>query len=121
MTECLTYRTLTIYQAMEQIEVTNFNLCYDGIYSIQWEDHNLRVYLELNTIMRMLEIEGMRFDDVDRELKAWKPLHFQKVTMIVEGEKSKNGQWLFHASDMSENHMSPPLTLFDVNLKETPP
>jgi hypothetical protein len=106
---------------MGNIEVTNFNLTYDGIYRIQWDNHKLRVYLELNTILRMLEIEGMSFDHVDRELKDWKPLHFQKVTMIFDGEKSKNGRWCFRTSDISENHVRPSLTFFEVDLKETPP
>ena len=46
---------------MKEIEITNFDLTYDGMYFIKWDNHEMRVFLELNTILKMLQIEGLSF------------------------------------------------------------
>lgn len=33
---------------MKEIQITNFDLTYDGIYFIKWDHHTIRIYLELN-------------------------------------------------------------------------
>ncbi len=101
----------------KKIYITNFDLHYDGMYSIKWDDNHRRIYLELNTILKMLEIEGLRYNDVDDLIKQWKPLHFNKVTMIVNGSE-RNGKLTLRTSDMSDEYIGKKnLTMIEINLK----
>jgi hypothetical protein len=102
---------------MEEIEITNFELTYDGMYFIKWDNYEKRVFLELNTILKMLEIEGLEYKDVNETLKAWKPIHFKKVVMKVFGEKN-NGKLSLMTSDFSDLYLGKQnLRMIDISLK----
>jgi hypothetical protein len=95
--------------------ITNFDLNYDGMYSIKWDNQNRRIYLELNTILKMLEIEGLSYNEVDDLIKQWKPLHFNKVTMVVTGSE-KNGKLSLRTSEMSDEYIGKKnLTMIEIN------
>jgi hypothetical protein len=40
------------------------------MYFIKWANHEIRVYLELNIILRMLEIEGLTYENINDTIKA---------------------------------------------------
>jgi hypothetical protein len=89
---------------MKEIEVTNFDLTYDGVYSIHWEGHSKRVCLQLKHVLKMLEIEGYTYAKVDELMKPWKPLHFSKARLVlwVVKETPKNVYYL--TSEMAEDY-----------------
>ena len=100
-----------------QIKITNFDLTYDGMYFINWDNRSYRVFLELNTILKMLECEGLSHADVDELIKKWKPIHFDKVTMIVNGEE-KGGELFLKTSDMSDGYLGESdLTMVDIEVQ----
>lgn len=89
---------------MKEIEITNFELTYDGVFSIHWEGRSKRVCLELNDILKMLEIEGYTYSEVDERIKSWKPLHFSKARLVlwVVRETPKNVYYL--TSEIAEDY-----------------
>jgi hypothetical protein len=101
---------------MKEIVVQNFDLSYDGMYQIKWSDMSFKVYLELNTILRMLEIEGYSYEMVDKKLKSWEPLQFNKVELILKGEVVK-GKIRFLTSAAAEDYYNKRIYLIDVDLK----
>lgn len=81
-----------IQSVMNELEITNFKLSYDGMYFIEWKDEKIPIFLKLSTILKMLQIEGLSIDNMEKviELESTS-IHFKKVTMILRGVK-KNGK-----------------------------
>jgi hypothetical protein len=101
---------------MKKIQIKNFYLSYDGMYSIQWENHRFRVFLELNTILKMLNIEGLGYGDIDKTIKEWKPIHFERVILEVTGSEA-NGRLSLLISDSSDNYLGQSnLTMIDIDV-----
>lgn len=102
---------------MKTIEITNFELSYDGMYFIKWDNHQFRVFLALNTILKMLEIEGLSFDDVNNFVKSWKPIKFKKVTMFATGYE-QDGKLTLLTSEFSDEYIDTrSLTMIEIELK----
>lgn len=89
----------------EKNEITNFELQYDGMYHIKWTEdgkiHKWYIHLSISEILRMLEIEGITYEQVLRsEDYGGKPLIFKKVTLkyfLEEGRYLASGffdEWL---------------------------
>ncbi len=101
---------------MREFQIKNFDLVYDGMYFIKWDNHLFRAFLGLNTILQMLKIEGLSNEDVDNTLKDWKPIHFNKVTLVVNGTE-KNGRLSLLSSDFSDEYLGKKnLTMIDLDL-----
>jgi hypothetical protein len=77
---------------MENLEITDFKLSYDGMYFIEWKDEKIPIFLKLINILKMLEIEGLTLSDVEElmELNSTS-IQFEKVIMILHGVR-KNGK-----------------------------
>lgn len=103
---------------MKEIEITNFELSYDGMYFIRWNNHIIRVFLELNIILKMLKIEGLTHDNVNDIISSWQPIKFNKVTMIVTGEDNEGKLTLVTSEFSDEYHEKRSLSLIDINLKD---
>lgn len=104
---------------MEKIEIKNFELSYVGMYFIKWDNHKFRVFLELNVILKMIKIEGLTFEDIDKSIKSWNPIKFTKVTMTVTGE-NKGDKLTLLTSDMSDAYLGKKnLTMIDIELEDT--
>ena len=104
---------------MKTIEIKNFELSYDGMYFIKWDNRKIRVFLQLNVILKMLDIEGLTYEDVENSIKLWNPIKFSNVTMTVTGE-DKKGKLTLLTSDMSDEYLGKTnLTMIDIDLKET--
>ncbi len=104
---------------MEKIEINNFELSYDGMYFIKWDNHKIRVFLKLNVILKMIDMEGLTFEEIDNSIKSWNPIKFTKVTMTVTGEY-KGGKLTLLTSDMSDEYISKKiLTMIDIQLEDT--
>lgn len=102
---------------MKDLEIKNFDLSYDGMYFISWENKKIRVYLELNTILKMLEIEGLSYKDVNQKLKTWEPLHFNKVKMVVFVFEEDN-KTFYRTSEFSDEYLDvDDITMIEIELK----
>ncbi len=89
---------------MKAIQITNFTLTYDGMYFISWEQYKYRIFLELNTILKMLAIEGLDYEAVDTLLKNREPIPFRKVTMVVNG-RDQGGKLSLRTSASSDDYV----------------
>jgi hypothetical protein len=102
---------------LNKIEVSNFNLVYDGMYFIEWGNHKIRVFLELDSILQMLQTEELTYDDVKKTLKDLEPVHFKKVILIFHGTE-KDGRLTLRTSDFSDEYLGKKnLILMDVDVK----
>lgn len=106
----------------KKIEIRNFGLTYDGIYSIRWEDketqtlNRIKVYLPLNIILEMIKIEGLTYDEIKAIHYNWKyPIHFNKVVMYIEGIE-RDGELSFITSEVADKYQEYEIYLFDVNI-----
>lgn len=101
---------------MEKIKVTNFTLSYDGMYKISWKDYSVRVFLELNDILKMLEIERCDLHFIDEKIKAWEPIPFSKVALFFFGEQKDGIITSFRTSDGSEDYMEYGIYLIELEI-----
>lgn len=66
-------------------EITNFELQYDGMYHIQWTEgekvNKWYVYLGIPELLRMLEIEGITYEELSKPEYQYTPLKFEKVKL----------------------------------------
>ncbi|MDD3876367.1 MAG: hypothetical protein PHT69_07075 [Bacteroidales bacterium] len=66
-------------------EITNFELYYDGMYHIQWTEgekvHKWYIYLRIVELIRMLEIEGLTFEELIKQEQLFSPIKFKKVKL----------------------------------------
>ena len=102
---------------MEEIEVTNFTLEYDGMYHLHWNSKKIRVFLPLDMILKMIRIEGLSEKDIDASVNAGRTIEFTKVTLLLMGEE-RDGKYSFMTSDFSEFYIEENLLLIDVALKK---
>lgn len=78
-------------QIMEK-EITSFELRYDGMYHIVWTEkekvHKWYIYLSIPELIRMLEIEGITFEELLKLETRYAPIKFEKVTLrcsLIDG------------------------------------
>ncbi|TVQ10899.1 MAG: hypothetical protein EA361_13260 [Bacteroidetes bacterium] len=66
-------------------EITNFELQYDGMYHIQWTEgdkvNKWYIYLSIPELLRMLEIEGLTFEELSKPAYQYTPIKFEKVKL----------------------------------------
>lgn len=106
---------------MKKIELTGFDLEYDGVYFIKWGEQRLRVYLSLDIILKMLDFEGLTNVQVIDTTRSLKPLHFNKTTLIVGGEDDENGILSAVTSGFSDYYSHHQKNvMFNIDLKGDP-
>lgn len=59
------------------------------MYYIIWNKYKLRVKIELNTILKMLEKEGLSVEDIDKAIKASEPIPFNKIALSAKAVEQK--------------------------------
>jgi hypothetical protein len=75
-----------------EVEIKNFKLDYDGVYSIIFSDGGrLDAFLPLDTILKMLEVEGLKIEDVTSIQSSLEPIEFKKVALLIDGFVSEEG------------------------------
>ncbi|MGI9192195.1 MAG: hypothetical protein ACR2IL_08720 [Chitinophagaceae bacterium] len=101
---------------MKEIIISNFELSYDGMYQIKWNNQEFEVFLPLKIILSIIAIEGINLEELQNK-KAWESIHFSKASLTVWAEE-ENGQYYFKTSDFSENYMGRDnISLVDVRLQ----
>jgi hypothetical protein len=77
-------------------EITKFTLQYDGMYHITWSEgdkvHKWYIFLDIPTLLRMLEIEGLTYDELLKREFRNSPIEFTRVTLRYTLEDGR-----FHA------------------------
>jgi len=91
---------------LKMIEIKNFMLDYDGIYSISFTDADFKdakfyTYFKLSTLLRMLEIEGLTIKDIDSKWDTFEPIEFKKVTLIADIDKEAD-TYTFGSAELME-------------------
>lgn len=98
---------------MKAVEVKNFKLYTTAVISIEWKQELLNVDLDLAMMLRMMEMEGLTREDVERYSKAGQPIPFKKVRLNLFTDDGKPGQYY---TDESFDEDDDP-TVFYVELK----
>jgi len=84
-----------------EFEITNFELFYDGVYKISWQEvRSLPIYLPFHMLMKMVEIEGFSLEYVGEKAQNFEPLIFKKVVLKFFGGL-ENGEMCFLQSEHS--------------------
>lgn len=81
------------------IEIREFELRYDGLYHITWfedqKEHKWFIYLSISDLLRMVELEGLSFNDILRAEFQAEPIKFEKVILQCTKEDSVYNSWGF--------------------------
>lgn len=99
---------------MKPVEVRNFKLYTTAVISIEWKQELLNVNLDLALMLKMMEIEGLTKEDIQRYSDQGKPIPFKKVTLLLFVEDGRSGQYY---TDEAFGEEDDP-TVFYVELKE---
>ncbi len=66
-------------------EITNFELRYDGMYHIEWTEgdkvNKWYIHVTIPDILRMLEIEGLTYEELSKPAYRYSPIKFKKVKL----------------------------------------
>ena len=101
------------FSDMKPVEVKNFKLYTTAVISIEWKQELLNVDLDLAMMLRMIEIEGLTRDDIQRFSDAGKPIPFKKVVLNLFTDDGKQGQYYTDESFCEDDDP----TVFYVELK----
>lgn len=101
---------------MNTITLTDFELAYDGIFKLIWKERELKLYLPLSTLLKMIEIEGFTTEELSK-FEGCNKLRFSKVKLSMDGTE-KDGEYSFYTSEMSEEYFDEGLTFYDVEIVE---
>ena len=99
---------------MKKVEVKNFKLYTTAVISIEWKQELLNVNLDLAMMLKMMRMEGLTEDDIERYSKNGQPIPFKKVTLVLFQDDDKPGQYY---TDESFDEDDDP-TVFYVEIKE---
>jgi hypothetical protein len=102
---------------VKEILVNNFELAYDGMYRISWQDEkDMQVFLSLDMLLKMFETEGLSLEFVKTKAQVPAPIHFDKVVLKLKGQII-DGKMSYILSDYADTYFDDyPTFLFEVNL-----
>lgn len=98
---------------MKAVEVKNFKLYTTAVISIEWKQELLNVNLDLAMMLKMMEIEGLTRDDIQKYSDQGKPILFKKVVLQLFTDDNKPGQYYTDESFCEEDDP----TVFYVEIK----
>ena len=78
---------------MKPVEVKNFKLYTTAVISIEWKQELLNVNLDLAMMLKMMEIEGLTREDVQKYSDQGEPIPFKKVVLQLVTDDDKPGQY----------------------------
>ena len=78
---------------MKTVEVKNFKLYTTAVISIEWKQELLNVNLDLAMMLKMMEIEGLSREDIQKYSDQGKPIPFKKVVLNLFTDDDKPGQY----------------------------
>ena len=98
---------------MKPVEVKHFKLYTTAVISIEWKQQLLNVNIDLAMMLKMMALEGLTEQDIQRFSDEGKPIPFKKVTLLLFEEDGKPGQYYTDESFCEEDDP----TVFYVELK----
>lgn len=94
---------------IQQIEISEFKLRYDGMFHIEFEDGNasrsFRIYLPTNKLFKILRQEGYNDDDISKFGYIYDEIPFKKVVLSLRysvNEKGKRSYLSYILTDEDE-------------------
>ena len=99
---------------MKTIEVKNFKLYTTAVISIEWKQDFLNVNLDLAMMLKMMEMEGLTRQDIQKYSDNGQPIPFKKVVLKLFQDEDKPEQYY---TDESFDEEDDP-TVFYVEIKE---
>ena len=99
---------------MKTIEVKNFKLYTTAVISIEWKQDLLNVNLDLAMMLKMMEMEGLTRQDIQKYSDNGQPIPFKKVVLQLFQDDDKPGQ--YYTDESFEEDDDP--TVFYVEIKE---
>lgn len=99
---------------MKAVEVKNFKLYTTAVISIEWKQELLNVNLDLAMMLKMMEMEGLSKQDIERYSAEGKPIPFKKVVLKLFTDDDKPGQYYTDESFCEDDDP----TVFYVEIKE---
>jgi hypothetical protein len=84
-----------------QVEIRNFELCYDGIYFIRANGKSHYAFMPLSLILQMLKLEGIPVKVLKEQARHQQPILFSKVVLLTEAVK-RNGRTYYRVSPEAE-------------------
>ena len=99
---------------MKTIEVKNFKLYTTAVISIEWKQDFLNVNLDLAMMLKMIEMEGLTRQDIQKYSDNGQPIPFKKVVLKLFQDDDKPGQYY---TDESFDEEDDP-TVFYVEIQE---
>lgn len=88
---------------MKTVEVKNFKLYTTAVISIEWKKELLNVNLDLAMMLKMMDIEGLTKNDIQKYSDEGKPIPFKKVTLKLFTDDNKPGQYYTDESFCEED------------------
>lgn len=85
-----------------KISVSNFNLTYTGMYHLIWGKNDVRVFLRLSDLLKILKIEGFTIDEFDEQIDSGELLLFSKTELFIDVEIVNEEIESFYTSDFCE-------------------
>ena len=98
---------------MKPVEIKHFKLYTTAVISIEWKQQLLNVNIDLAMMLKMMALEGLTEQDIQRFSDEGKPIPFKKVTLLLFEEDGKPGQYYTDESFCEEDDP----TVFYVELK----
>ena len=98
---------------MKPVEVKHFKLYTTAVISIEWKQELLNVNLDLAMMLKMMALEGLTQQDIQKFSDEGKPIPFKKVTLLLFEEDGKPGQYYTDESFCEDDDP----TVFYVELK----
>lgn len=90
------------FYEMKKIEIRDFELFTTGIISIAWreggQDMFLNIDLDLAALLRLLKIEGISYEKVQKLSMNQEPITFHKASIYLFQEEGKPGQYCLSES-----------------------
>ena len=98
---------------MKPVEVKNFKLYTTAVISIEWKQELLNVNLDLAMMLKMMEMEGLTREDIQKYSDQGKPIPFKKVVLKLFTDDGNPGQYYTDESFCEEDDP----TVFYVELR----
>lgn len=102
------------HRTMKTIEVRNFKLYTTAVISIEWKQDFLNVNLDLAMMLKMMEMEGLTRQDIQKYSDNGQPIPFKKVVLKLFQDDDKTGQ--YYTDESFDDDDDP--TVFYVEIKE---
>ena len=103
----------------KQMEVNNFELRYDGVYTITFLNGKMvQACITLDTLVKMISTEGLELKDIEKAIQEAEPLRFTKVKLVCDIFDKGDGKYSYLSSEIAEDRNMKGMKMVDFYLRE---